>query len=74
MPIIRIDLLEGRSDERKRALIRNVTAAVVESLGVAPEQVRVLVSEYAPDDWAVGGVSFAERAATIPPPDQTPET
>jgi 4-oxalocrotonate tautomerase len=61
MPIVRIDLLEGRSPERKAELIRRVTAAVVESLEVRPEQVRVLLYELPPENWAVGG-------KTMPPP------
>ena len=55
MPIVRIDLLEGRAPERKAELIRRVTAAVVESLEVRPEQVRVLLYELPPEHWAVGG-------------------
>ena len=60
MPIIRIDLLEGRTPERKRDLIQCVTAAVVAVLEVQPEQVRVLLNEIPPEHWAVGGVSMAE--------------
>ena len=55
MPIVRIELLEGRAPERKAELIRRVTAAVVESLEVRPEQVRVLLYELPPEHWAVGG-------------------
>jgi 4-oxalocrotonate tautomerase len=60
MPIVRIDLLEGRTPERKRDLIQRVTAAVVDALEVQPEQVRVLLNEIPPEHWAVGGVSRAE--------------
>ena len=62
MPIVRIDLLAGRTPERKAELIRRVTDAVVASLEVAPQQVRVLLNEVPPEHWAVGGQSFAERA------------
>lgn len=55
MPIVRIELLEGRAPERKAELMRRVTAAVVESLEVRPEQVRVLLYELPPEHWAVGG-------------------
>lgn len=66
MPIVRIDLLAGRTAERKAELIRRVTAAVVEALEVRPEQVRVLLSELPPEHWAVGGRSMAERAESEP--------
>ncbi|MDQ6693445.1 MAG: 4-oxalocrotonate tautomerase family protein [Chloroflexota bacterium] len=61
MPIVRIDLLEGRSLERKADLVRRVTEAVAISLEVPPAQVRVLLYEVPPEHWAVGGVLIAER-------------
>ncbi|EJK88103.1 2-hydroxymuconate tautomerase family protein [Rhizobium rhizogenes] len=60
MPIVTIKLLEGRSREQKTALMREVTAAVVNSLGVAPPAVRVLLEEVSPEHWSVGGISKAE--------------
>ncbi|WP_374193404.1 tautomerase family protein [Rhizobium rhizogenes] len=40
--------------------MREVTAAVVNSLGVAPPAVRVLLEEVSPEHWSVGGISKAE--------------
>ncbi len=67
MPIVRIDLLEGRAPERKRDLIRRVTDAVVAALEVRPEQVRVLLNELPAEHWAVGGVPMSDRAQPAPP-------
>jgi len=64
MPIVRIDMLAGRPAEVKADLIRKVTDAVVESLGVRPAQVRVLLYELPPEHWAVGGQQLSE-----PPPE-----
>lgn len=61
MPIVRIELLEGRSAAMKRDLIRGVTEAVVAALAVAPGQVRVLLHELPAEHWAVGGETMAER-------------
>jgi 4-oxalocrotonate tautomerase len=66
MPIVRIDLLEGRAPERKVDLIRRVTEAVVVALDVLPEQVRVLLNEVPPEHWAIGGQTIAERATRAP--------
>ncbi|MDI6638919.1 MAG: 2-hydroxymuconate tautomerase, partial [Bacillota bacterium] len=33
MPIVQIELIEGRTVEQKRALVEKVTKAVVESVG-----------------------------------------
>lgn len=62
MPIVRIDMLAGRTPERKAELIRRVTEAVAATLEVQPEQVRVLLAELPPEHWGVGGRSMAERA------------
>lgn len=70
MPIVRIDLVEGRTPERKVDLIRRVTDAVVAALDVRPEQVRVLLCEVPPEHWAVGGRTMAEREARVPGMDQ----
>ena len=60
MPIVRIEMLAGRSPVLKSELIRQVTDAVVHSLDVRPEQVRVLLYEIAPEHWAVGGRAMAK--------------
>jgi 4-oxalocrotonate tautomerase len=60
MPIANIQILAGRAPEAKRALIQSVTAAIVQSLQVKPESVRVIVQEVPPEHWGIGGVSAAE--------------
>jgi 4-oxalocrotonate tautomerase len=62
MPIIRIELIEGRTPELKQELIRSVTAAVATTLAVQPAQVRVLLYELPPEHWGVGGQSKAAQA------------
>ena len=61
MPIIRIELLEGRSPDLKEELIRRVTEAVTATLAVQPAQVRVLLYELPPEHWGVGGQSKAAK-------------
>ena len=62
MPIIRIDLLQGRPPAVKNTLIARVTDVAVETLGVERGQVRVLLYEVPPEHWAVGGVTKAAPA------------
>jgi 4-oxalocrotonate tautomerase len=57
MPIANVMILEGRASEDKQALIRAVTTAIVDSLRVKPESVRVIVQEVSPQHWGIGGVS-----------------
>jgi 4-oxalocrotonate tautomerase len=60
MPIANIQILAGRPAQAKQALIRSVTAAIVESLQVKPESVRVIVQEIPSEHWGIGGVSAKE--------------
>ena len=65
MPIVRIELLRGRTPKVKNELITRVTDAVVTTLGVDREQVRVLLYELPPEHWAVGGQTKAAQKTTI---------
>jgi 4-oxalocrotonate tautomerase len=56
MPIVEITLVEGRDAEKKRALVKEVTDAVVSSIGAPIESVRVILREIPPQHFAVGGV------------------
>jgi len=63
VPIVQVSLLEGRPPEVKRALLRELTDAVVRTTGVPPASVRVLLHEVPAADWAVGGVPKEEEEA-----------
>lgn len=66
MPIIEMHLLEGRTVEQKRKAAAAITAALTESLGVKPEQVRILITEHGYEDFSVAGKTAGERAGTAP--------
>ena len=68
MPIVRIELLQGRTPKVKNELIARVTDAVVTSLGVDPDQVRVLLYELPPEHWAVGGQTKAMQQSAFAQP------
>ncbi|MDR5868419.1 2-hydroxymuconate tautomerase [Halomonas koreensis] len=63
MPIVNIQLIEGRTAEQKEALIERVTAACVESIDCTPESVRILLSDVATQDFGVAGESVTKRRA-----------
>jgi 4-oxalocrotonate tautomerase len=52
--------LQGREPHMKATLIRSVTAAIVDSLKVKPDSVRVIITEVPPEHWGIGGVSAKE--------------
>jgi 4-oxalocrotonate tautomerase len=55
MPIIHVDLLEGRSVEVKRAYVKAVTNCTVEILKCKPEAVTVILSEMSPENLGQAG-------------------
>jgi len=61
MPIIEMHLLEGRTVEKKRKAVAAVTRALVDSLGVRPEQVRILITEHGVEHFSVGGVTAGQQ-------------
>jgi 4-oxalocrotonate tautomerase len=61
MPLIEIHLLEGRTDEQKRALLAAVTRAVNESINAPLETIRVWVQEVSPKEYMAAGVLAAEK-------------
>ncbi len=62
MPLIQINLAEGRTDDEKRALLSAVTQAAVNAIGVAQSSVRVWIQEVPATDFMVGGVLLADRS------------
>jgi 4-oxalocrotonate tautomerase len=57
MPFAQIYLLEGRTDEQKRAVIEKVTQALVEAVGAPVNTVRVLIQDVPKTNWGIAGVS-----------------
>jgi 4-oxalocrotonate tautomerase len=61
MPLIEIHLLEGRTDEQKKALLGAVTDAVHDSIGAPLETIRIWVQEFSPKEYMAAGVLAAEK-------------
>lgn len=61
MPIINVQMLEGRPESIIKDLMKNVTVTVSETLDVPEERVRVLVQEIPKSHWGIGGVSAADK-------------
>ena len=61
MPIVQIELLEGRTVEQKRVMAEKVTAAIVEALGTPPEKVSIIIRDMAKTNYATGGKLAADQ-------------
>ena len=55
MPIINVQMMEGRPKEKVAELIRNVTNTVAETLDAPKESIRVLVTELPKTHWGKAG-------------------
>lgn len=61
MPLIQINIIEGRSAEKKERLIREITNTVSEVLEAPVENVRVMIQEMPPEHWGIAGQSVKKR-------------
>jgi 4-oxalocrotonate tautomerase len=61
MPIIRVELLKGRSVEQKREFAELVTREGARILKCTPEAIDVVFAEIDRSDWATGGVLQIDR-------------
>jgi 4-oxalocrotonate tautomerase len=60
MPEILVHIVEGRSPASKKALMKDITDAVVRNFGVPADRVVVQIVESPRDSKSRGGVPFDE--------------
>ncbi len=57
MPFAQIFMIEGRTEEQKRAVIEKVSAALVAATGTPIANVRVWIQDVPKENWGIAGVS-----------------
>lgn len=55
MPVIQVNMMEGRTDQQREALIYELTAACHRAIAAPPESVRVLINEIPKKNFGIGG-------------------
>lgn len=60
MPLVTMKLLEGRTLEQKRAMVKDVTEAIVKNLECPPEVVHIDIIDMKMEHFAKGGVLFSD--------------
>ena len=55
MPIVQIEMLEGRTQDQIRQTVKAVTDAIVNEAGANRDAVHVIVREMSKERYAVGG-------------------
>lgn len=64
MPVVTIQLWEGRTLNQKRRLVGAITEAMVEHAGASPEALHVILHEIPKENWGRAGVLGIDRART----------
>ncbi|HOB68089.1 2-hydroxymuconate tautomerase [Ottowia sp.] len=55
MPFAQIYMLEGRTEEQKRAVIEKVSQALHEAVGAPKETIRVWIHDVPKTNWGIAG-------------------
>jgi 4-oxalocrotonate tautomerase family enzyme len=61
MPVVTVQLWEGRTLEHKRALVDAITRAMVECADADPSGLHVVLQEVPPENWGRAGVLGVDR-------------
>ncbi len=57
MPIAQLYIIEGRTEEQKETLIREVSEAMARSLDAPMDRIRVMITEMPKQHFGIGGQS-----------------
>lgn len=60
MPLIQVQLFEGRSDDVKREYAKAITEAAVEIMGCSATSVDVIYHDVKKSDWATAGKLWSD--------------
>lgn len=55
MPIVVVNIKEGRTVEQKRAMVERMTQAICDTMEVKPDAVRIIINDMKNENFAIGG-------------------
>ncbi|MDL2298218.1 2-hydroxymuconate tautomerase family protein [Synergistaceae bacterium OttesenSCG-928-D05] len=55
MPIVVVNMKEGRTLEQKRAMVTGITKVLTETVNVPQASVRIIINEMKNDNFAIAG-------------------
>ncbi|MES3008956.1 MAG: 2-hydroxymuconate tautomerase family protein [Pseudomonadota bacterium] len=61
MPIIRVEMLEGRPVEKKRELVATLTRETARITGCTEASVYVVIEDVKKENWGVAGQLMADK-------------
>lgn len=60
MPYITVKMLEGRTEDQKKALVEKVTEAVKETTGASEDKIVVIIEEMSKNHYAIAGKRLSD--------------
>lgn len=61
MPIVKVDLLKGRTLEQKREMVKEVTEAIARTANCPKESVKILINEMEFENFGEAGVLRSDK-------------
>jgi len=61
MPVVTIKIIEGRTVEQKRGMVKDVTEAIVKNIGCPPSAVHINIMDLKRENFADGGILLCDN-------------
>lgn len=61
MPVIRIEMFEGRSIEQKRELVRSFTREMARITGCSESSIYIVIDDVKKENWGAGGELCSDK-------------
>jgi|TARA_B110000091_G_C13457355_1_gene326640 4-oxalocrotonate tautomerase len=61
MPLIRVEMFSGRTDEQKKVLVKELTDSFIKSCGGNREAVDVIITDIEQKNWGKAGELYSNK-------------
>jgi|TARA_B110000914_G_C15351796_1_gene394268 4-oxalocrotonate tautomerase len=61
MPLIRVEMFSGRTDEQKKVLVKELTDSFIKSCGGNREAVDVIITDIEQKNWGKAGELYSSK-------------
>jgi len=61
MPVVIVEMWEGRTVEQKKQLVEGITS-VMTNIGIPPQAVHIIIKDNPKHNWATGGKLASEES------------
>ncbi|MAR19779.1 MAG: 2-hydroxymuconate tautomerase family protein [Rhodobacteraceae bacterium] len=61
MPLIRVEMFKGRTDEQKKVLVKELTDSFIKSCGGNRDAVDVIITDIEQKNWGKAGELYSDK-------------